>query len=230
MEKKLEDIIDGLADELGKEKVNLREAKKFTSKLDKPIALNDLLPFGKKQTAKNLLIKKLGYDINYKVSGSFDTITRVIHYLKGLEIEDVGGLVKMHPSILEYTMESRIKPSVDYLKSIGVRKKKDLRKMVEKVPRIIGYNVKKTLKPTHEFLRDKLGVTTKYIIDNPGVLTFSLKERIKPRYYFLKRVGLEEEYKAWSILSLSDNRFATAIAKVTPEEYQEFKSNYLKAA
>ena len=125
-----------------------------------------------------------------------------------------------------YDVEKKMKPTVEYLKSIGI-KKKDIGKVVAKLPAILGYDVESNLKPKYEFLKQNFNVSAEDIVVAPALLGYSLENRIKPRYEFLKSKGLESKYKAWSVLAPRDEKFSKRL-KVPLQEYLDFKDNYLQ--
>ena len=195
--------------------------------IDLATSLDNSKVHGKKQKTKDELIVLLGYETNgYEISGSFQTISDAILYLTDIGVKDIDEVVARQPRVLMYDVEKKMKPTVEYLKSIGI-KKKDIGKVVAKLPAILGYDVESNLKPKYEFLKQNFNVSAEDIVVAPALLGYSLENRIKPRYEFLKSKGLESKYKAWSVLAPRDEKFSKRL-KVPLQEYLDFKDNYLQ--
>jgi hypothetical protein len=72
-----------------------------------------------------------------------------------------------------------------------------------------------------------MGFAVNDIEKHPVILLLSLKNRIIPRYEYLRLKRLEHKYALWTILYRDDRFFAAKIAKSTPEDYQKFKQRVI---
>lgn len=175
---------------------------------------------------------------------SFDiqgTMKPRIAYLKsiGVKKKNIGKIITIKPNLLEYDIEQTMKPRVDYLISIGI-KEEYIGGIITRLPQLLGLDIKENLSPTYKFLHKNFGVNADDIIKTPNLLAHSLENKIKPRYEFLKLKGLENHYKANSVLIGDDKKFAYSLSKcpLIPEsdssillqEYRDFKKEFLQAA
>jgi len=189
--------------------------------------LDEKSVYGQKKECKDNLIQRLGYDTrSHQVDGSLQTISENLVYLTDLGVKDIRKVVRRFPQVLALDIENKMKPRVEYLKSIGV-KEEDISKVVAILPQVLGSDVEKNLKPTYKFLQSNFNVCVEDIIKSPNLLSYSLEKRIKLRHEFLKLKEMENRYKASSALNLSDENFCNML-KCSLDEYLDFKDEYLE--
>jgi mTERF domain-containing protein len=190
------------------------------------IGVNYLRSLGVKDENLGKIITRLPQVLEYSV----ENMDIRVQYLRSLGVkdEDIGKIVTKLPAVLEYSIEV-MDTKVEFLKSIGI-KDEDIGKFITKFPQVLGLDVEDNLKPTYKFLKNNFRVTVESIITSPMLLSYSLEKRIKPRYAFLKSKGLENKYKASTVLCYTDDDFASKLTKCPSIEYQTFKKRYLEKA
>lgn len=150
-----------------------------------------------------------------------------VEYLErmGFKGDDLAAIITVNPRILTFGPKV-IKNVVRYFHSIGIYGER-LSKLAVKFPDVLTLNVERNLKPKYEYLTEQFGAEQDYIVDNPIVLSFSLKNRIKPRCDFLRYKKRLILYSLATILTYTADRFAKICAKTTVSEYFEFKQDYI---
>jgi hypothetical protein len=139
---------------------------------------------------------------------------------------DIDLVINKHPQIVSYDIYSTMKPKLAYFWQKGFRRKA-ITTILYRTPTLMGLNLENNIKPTYDRLID-IGLTPKEIRKNPGLLRYSLEERINPRAAFLKKKHLVRSPSYY--LSQTDRYFAETIAQCNVIEYERFKKRYMKAA
>ena len=150
--------------------------------------LDQMVPSTEKQVHKNSLISWLRYETNgYGGSSTFHTISNAIIYLTDIGVKDIGKVVSRLPHVLDYDVETTMKPRVAYLKSIGV-KDEDIGKVVSRHPQVLMCDVKK-MQARVEYLKS-IGIKDEdigeVVTKHPQVQGYDVENNLKPTYEFLK--------------------------------------------
>jgi len=97
---------------------------------------------------------------------------------------DVKVIVKRWPILLTYSVESRIKPGVIFLKSLGNTRWK---RILVKYPQVLTHSVNTVLRPKLEYLAGLLNVrSAKNLVTNYPPLLWLSSDLIQRKFEFLK--------------------------------------------
>jgi len=171
--------------------------------------LDGKVKIGQKQEWKDKLMDSLGYDTGkYKVTSSLKKIPGNIMYLIDIGVEDIGIVVYKHAKILSLGADNAMKPTVEYLKSIGV-KETNIGKVITTFPQILDYDIDKKFKPVVEYLKS-IGMKEtdigKVVTKFSHILTYSVDTNLRLTYDFLQQyfsVTVKDIVKAPNLLSHS---------------------------
>ena len=123
------------------------------------------------------------------------------------------------PSILGFSIEMNLKPTVQWLSDLGLSKAQ-VAKSVAAFPRILGYSIEQNLKPTVQWLLDlslsKVQVA-KVVVTFPPMLGCSVQKNLMPKYELLLGAfgpdGAAQLVARWpQILSYSYKRLAERLS------------------
>lgn len=112
----------------------------------------------------------------------------------GLSTQDIGITIMRFPHVVSYSVEEKLRPTVAFLKGIGV---KDIRAFIKCSPQVLGYSVEGNIKPTIRFLVD-IGYSEDEVITIvnrfPQVLSLAINENIRPKWEFFADTGWPKSY------------------------------------
>ncbi|CAN8233776.1 unnamed protein product [Cochlearia groenlandica] len=114
-------------------------------------------------------------------------------------------IIKKYPEFLIYDAEKTVLPRLKYLMKIGISER-ELAFMIRKFSPLLGYSIDKVLRPKLEFLMNSMEKPVKEVIDYPRYFSYSLEERIKPRFWVIK--GKNIECTLQDMLGKNDQEFA----------------------
>ncbi|KAM7279559.1 hypothetical protein ACFE04_006693 [Oxalis oulophora] len=152
-----------------------------------------------------------------KIQSTVDFLTEM-----GLLEHNIGKIITRFPNIISYSVEDKLRPTAEYLRSLGV----DIALLLYQSPSVFGLSIESNLKPVSEFFLDKgfsieefetmvsrfgnlysyslvksmipkweFFLTMDYqkseLVKLPQYFSYSLEERIKPRYALLKESGVK---------------------------------------
>jgi mTERF domain-containing protein, mitochondrial len=128
---------------------------------------------------------------------SFYEIIRLITYVICL----TGKILNKDPFIVGYSVEKRLRPTTEFLKSIGLGEK-ELRRVVLNFPEVLSRDVDKILRPNLAFLRSRgfsNAEITSLVSGYAPILIKSVKNSLEPKIKFLveqmgRQVGEAAEY------------------------------------
>ncbi|MCO5550631.1 hypothetical protein L7F22_004120 [Adiantum nelumboides] len=120
--------------------------------------------------------------------------TMTFLHAAGLSSADVGTIISRFPHIVSFNVEEKLEPTLEFLKSIGVR---DVALFLKKSPQVLGYSVEGNIRPTVRFLIE-LGYSqtevTKIINKFPQILSLAINSNIKPKWDFYAETGLSRSH------------------------------------
>lgn len=152
-----------------------------------------------------------------------ETMQKRVDYLEKLGIDDVGRFIQRAPSLLCYS-EEKLQEKVDCLGKIGI---KNLRKAIMKSHMLLQLSMA-NMKRKVDYITKKMGYSIDDIEYYPNVLSYSLENRIIPRWRFFKASKRRRKYLS-NIFFPGDKFFATKIAGSSLEEYLKFKEKCASA-
>jgi len=124
-------------------------------------------------------------------------------------IKGVGGLIVKWPKILAMSERDNLTPTVNKFYRLGISKQ-SLAKAVSEFPQILSFSVEANIAPKVEFLVRMMGRDPAEVLATcPRFYSYSLLNRIRPRWAFLKSRQLgEKNLTAW--LACSDDGMCLA--------------------
>ncbi|XP_010556273.1 PREDICTED: transcription termination factor MTERF5, chloroplastic isoform X2 [Tarenaya hassleriana] len=103
----------------------------------------------------------------------------------GLSEESIGKVLTRCPNIISYSIEDKLRPTIEYFKSLNV----DVAVLLHRCPQTFGLSIETNLKPVTEFFLEK-GYTLdeiRIMISRYGALyTFSLNENLMPKWEYFQ--------------------------------------------
>jgi len=162
-----------------------------------------------------------------------ESLQQKVAALEGFGLCRVGELVIRHPALLSYSVENRIQPVIEFLKSEVNMTDKDVAQTVASYPAILGYSME-NLHSKVDFYKAEFGdiKSPAKFVRFPHYFGYSLKEKIMPRLKFLKEhrgVGVAKATAFRKILRGEDSEFALYIAHADPDLYPVMKQTVLEA-
>jgi mTERF domain-containing protein len=111
----------------------------------------------------------------------------------GLSDAELRKMVRSLPSIIGYSFEGNIKPTLDAVQGHLGLSDDELRKMVRSLPSIIGYSFEGNIKPTLDAVQGRLGLSDdelrKMVWSLPAIIGYS---NIMPKFDWLQQaLGLD---------------------------------------
>lgn len=89
---------------------------------------------------------------------------------------------------------------------------RDVAFMVRRFSPLLGYDIETVFRPKVEFLVNTMKKPLKDVVEYPRYFSYSLKKKIKPRYWLLKRSKVECSLK--DMLGKNDEEFAAEFLNV----------------
>ena len=106
----------------------------------------------------------------------------------------VGQMVAKFPRVLGYSIEENLKPTVEWIKGLGLSQAQ-VGKVIVTFPQLLGLSIEENLKPTVEWIKG-LGLSQaqvgKVIATKPQLLGLSVEENLKPTVEYIKGLGLRQ--------------------------------------
>jgi hypothetical protein len=109
-----------------------------------------------------------------------------------LDDKSLSKLVQTLPAVLGYSIDDNLEPKLVWLQERLSLDDKSLSKLVQTLPAVLSYSIDDNLEPTIEFYEDCVGsdAAIQVIAKNPSLLSYSLKNRLKPRLAQAQVVGI----------------------------------------
>lgn len=98
-----------------------------------------------------------------------------------------GKILNKDPFIVGYNVEKRLRPTTEFLKSIGLGEQ-EIRRVVLNFPEVLSRDVDKILRPNLAFLKRRgfsNGEITLLVSGYPPILIKSVKNSLEPKIKFL---------------------------------------------
>eukprot|EP00592_Proboscia_alata_P028985 CAMPEP_0194443034 /NCGR_PEP_ID=MMETSP0176-20130528/126476_1 /TAXON_ID=216777 /ORGANISM="Proboscia alata, Strain PI-D3" /LENGTH=745 /DNA_ID=CAMNT_0039269227 /DNA_START=385 /DNA_END=2620 /DNA_ORIENTATION=- len=136
----------------------------------------------------------------------------VTDYLISIEVkaDSLPKIIRAFPAVLTMNVRSKMKPVVEYLRSIGVV---NVGRFITRIPPILGYSVEDELRPKWRFLSYVCECDFFEVVRFPAYFSYPLERVIAPRYHYLKIKGLPLQLvSADDVLRYGDKDFASMVA------------------
>lgn len=138
-----------------------------------------------------------------------------------LDRKQIAEIIRAFPSTLTIDVENNMKPVVDYFHSRGVR---NVFRIIKGLPPILGYDIEKGIRPKLDFLEHELGLPVFNVVRFPGVFSYQLDDRIRPRTLFVIKSGSSiSEIDLKRIVGTTDQHFCEHVVKANIAAYEVFK-------
>ena len=105
----------------------------------------------------------------------------LLHYLKAelsLTTSALGSLVSAYPPLLGLSLAANVRPTIEYMRSLGV----PITKAVKRHPQLLGLSIDANLRPTAEYLARRRAIRQRLLRD-------ATAEREPLRHYRVDRGG-----------------------------------------
>jgi hypothetical protein len=109
-----------------------------------------------------------------------------------LDDKSLSKLVQAQPPVLGYSIEDNLEPKLAWLQERLSLDDQSLSEFVQKQPPLLGCNIATNLEPTIKFYEDCVGskAAIQLISKTPGILTYSLENRLQPRLVECQEAGM----------------------------------------
>ena len=116
----------------------------------------------------------------------------------GLNTWQVAKVIATFPSVLRYSIEANLKPTVEWIEGLGLSKSQ-VAKVIATFPQVLGLSIDANLKPTVEWITG-LGLgqsqVAKVIATCPQVLGYRMEANLLPTVDWIKGLGLSQSQVA----------------------------------
>jgi len=137
----------------------------------------------------------------------------IISYLLvlGVEEDDMAGIFRAFPALLNTSIEDSMEPIVEYLRLIGVE---NIGAFITKIPPILSYSVEKDVRPKWNYLQRVSMQPIFELKEFPAYFSYPLDRRIKTRYDYLGSKGINRQLlPVPKVLRFGDADFAKVVAR-----------------
>ena len=137
---------------------------------------------------------------------SADNVERTLSFLREelkLSRPKLGALVASYPQVLGLSLEQNVRPTVEFVRGLGVAPAKAFGRH----PSLLGLSIERNLRPSADYLQS-LGVDlSKAVAKNPTILSLNIDRNVMPTVAYLRTLGMRRIGRVLtqqpSILSLS---------------------------
>jgi len=154
-------------------------------------------------------------------------IKDVVKYLLTIEVDRdaLPSILRSFPATLVLDIGKDMKPTISYLRGIGVR---NVGRFVTRLPPVLGYSIEDEMKPKYDYLKQVCQFNYFEVVRFPAYFSYPLERVIKMRYEYLrdrKQIPIELA-RVDDVLRFGDTDFATEIA--LDDDGGEAFSNFVK--
>ncbi|KAH7278487.1 hypothetical protein KP509_38G044000 [Ceratopteris richardii] len=148
--------------------------------------VNHLLRLGVKPSNLGKVLLRRPQLLGYTISGLEPTIS----YLKELGVTDkmLGRVISISPQVLTLNCDEKLKPVVEYLRSIGLQEKKDMERLLVRNAQLLCCSIDKNIAPKFNFFLN-IGVkkedVVKILVLFPSMFGQSIELSLEPKYRYL---------------------------------------------
>ncbi|KAL3699724.1 hypothetical protein R1sor_017746 [Riccia sorocarpa] len=148
-----------------------------------------LLELGVKPQHIGKVIMRRPQLLGYTIPGLEPSVKCLLEF--GVKREMIGKVITTAPQILTLNVEDKLRPVVDFLRTMGLNKERDIEFLLVRNGQILCCSIEKNLRPKFEFLVG-LGLSTNEIASMivlfPSMLGQSIEGSLVPKYHYLVNV------------------------------------------
>eukprot|EP00667_Euglena_gracilis_P008280 EG_transcript_8382 len=190
-------------------------AARPAAKLDKALSAPD---------PKSALFAALGLDTELLLkrapgvlSISPEKLQEMVTYLKHLGV-DVPKVARAAPQLLMKRPEA-LQQRVQFLKANRL----NVVRHINSQPTVLAYCVEQKLKPTLAFVLKEMQRTREEVDGTTAIWSISLEGRLRPRFLYLRSLGLEDVFSLNRLCIYPDDRFASELARTSLQQYYDWR-------
>uniref|UniRef100_A0A0A0LV84 Transcription termination factor MTERF2, chloroplastic n=2 Tax=Cucumis sativus TaxID=3659 RepID=A0A0A0LV84_CUCSA len=137
------------------------------------------------------------------------TLKRKLEFLIkiGVSKTHLPRAIKKYPELLVSDPHKTLHPRIKYLRQRGLSER-DIASMVVRFSPLLGYSIEEVLRPKLDFLVNIMKKPKKEVVDYPRYFSYSLENKIIPRFRALKGMNVECSLK--DMLGKNDEEFSVA--------------------
>ncbi|KAG6529636.1 transcription termination factor MTERF2, chloroplastic-like [Zingiber officinale] len=143
----------------------------------------------------------------------------------GVTQGDIGKVIALDPQLVGCSITKKLDGNVKYFLSLGIRLP-TLGEMIANFPMLLRYNID-SLRPKYRYLRRVMVRPLKDLIEFPRFFSYSLDDRIIPRYEIM--VANRVNFKLRYMLVGSDEEFNKRVQDAV-ERRKRFETGYASAS
>lgn len=182
--------------------------------------------------------------LGYTIPGLQPTVQYLIEL--GVKPEFLGKVISTSPQVLTLNVEEKLKPVVEFFRSMGLNKERDIEMLLIRNAQILCCSIEKNLRPKFIYFKG-LGLTEKSIANMivlfPSMLGQSIEGSLAPKFNYLiyeMNRPIEEivhfpQYFGYSLEKrikprhemLKDKAISTSLASMLACVDNDFKARYL---
>ncbi|KAL2652209.1 hypothetical protein R1flu_020337 [Riccia fluitans] len=148
-----------------------------------------LLELGVKPQDIGKVIMRRPQLLGYTIPGLEPSVNCLLEF--GVKREMIGKVVTTAPQILTLNVEDKLRPVVDFFRTMGLNKERDIELLLVRNGQILCCSIEKNLRPKFKFLLG-LGLSTvdiaNMIVLFPSMLGQSIEGSLAPKYDYLVNV------------------------------------------
>uniref|UniRef100_A0A9I9DMW2 Transcription termination factor MTERF2, chloroplastic n=1 Tax=Cucumis melo TaxID=3656 RepID=A0A9I9DMW2_CUCME len=137
------------------------------------------------------------------------TLKRKLEFLISIGVSKthLPRAIKKYPELLVSDPHKTLLPRIRYLRQRGLSER-DIASMVGRFSPLLGYSIEEVLRPKLDFLVNIMEKPIKEVVDYPRYFSYSLENKIIPRFLVLKGMNVECSLK--DMLGKNDEEFSVA--------------------
>lgn len=182
--------------------------------------------------------------LGYTIPGLQPTVQYLVQL--GVKPELLGKVISASPQVLTLNVEEKLKPAVEFFRSMGLNKERDMEMLLVRNAQVLCCSIEKNLRPKFIYFKG-LGLTEKSIANMivlfPSVLGQSIECSLAPKIHYLihdMRRPIEEivhfpQYFGYSLEKrikprhelLKDKSISTSLASMLACVENDFRARYL---
>uniref|UniRef100_A0ACD5V8H6 Uncharacterized protein n=5 Tax=Avena sativa TaxID=4498 RepID=A0ACD5V8H6_AVESA len=155
-------------------------------------------------------IAKLCLSLKRLLVAKLEHVRAMVACAEGIGVPRGSRMFRIALHAVAFLSEEKIAAKVNYLKKTFRWSDAEVRNAVCKVPVLLALSMD-TLQRKSVFLISEMGLEPKYVAQRPGIITYSLEGRLRPRHYavkFLKENGLLKRDSGYSaVVKLTEKAF-----------------------
>ncbi|KAH8971460.1 hypothetical protein BDL97_02G143600 [Sphagnum fallax] len=206
--------------------------------------INYLLILGVKQEDLGKVILRRPQLLGYTIPGLVPTVDYLLEL--GVKPQMLGKVITTSPQVLTLNVEEKLKPVVEFFRSIGLNRERDMEMLLVRNAQIMCCSIEKNLRPKFTFFKG-IGLTESAIANMivlfPSMLGQSIEGSLAPKYEFLvneMQRSIDEvidfpQYFGYSLENrikprhkkLKDKAIATSLASMLACVDLDFNTRYM---